>query len=79
MALGIDRRQFIFTVDGALEIAIALAFTAALTMRGAAQDFMAPSGTPADAFPKPERPVAEIISPISLGRYDAELMSKQTT
>jgi SAM-dependent methyltransferase len=29
-----------------------------------AQDFMAASGAPADAFPKPERPVADIISPI---------------
>jgi ubiquinone/menaquinone biosynthesis C-methylase UbiE len=53
-----------FAVGGAPRIAIALAFTAALTMRGAAQDFMAPSGTPAEAFPKPERPVADIISPI---------------
>jgi SAM-dependent methyltransferase len=29
-----------------------------------AQGFMAASGAPADAFPKPERPVADIISPI---------------
>jgi hypothetical protein len=29
-----------------------------------AQDFMAESGTPAVAFPKPDRPVADIISPI---------------
>src|ERR1700745_1338511 len=29
-----------------------------------AQDFMAAPGAPADAFPKPERPVADIISPI---------------
>lgn len=64
MAIDIGRRMSISAVGGALRIAIALAFIAALTMRGAAQDFMAPSGTPAEAFPKPERPVAEIISPI---------------
>jgi hypothetical protein len=29
-----------------------------------AQDFMAESGTPAVAFPKTDRPVADIISPI---------------
>ena len=33
-------------------------------MSGSAQDFMAQSGTPAAAFPKPDRPVADIISPI---------------
>src|ERR1700720_1563966 len=30
----------------------------------AAQDFMAPSGVPAAAFPKADRPVADIVSPI---------------
>jgi SAM-dependent methyltransferase len=38
--------------------------TSALTAPGAAQDFMAAPGAPADVFPKPERPVADIISPI---------------
>ena len=38
--------------------------SAALITPGAAQDFMAAPGVPADAFPKPERPVADIISPI---------------
>jgi hypothetical protein len=64
MAIDMRRRMFIAAVGRAPAIAIALAFTAAFTMRGAAQDFMAPSGTPAEAFPKPERPVADIISPI---------------
>ena len=50
MAIDIGRRMSISAVGGALRIAIALAFIAALTMRGAAQDFMAPSGTPAEAF-----------------------------
>jgi len=43
---------------------MAVAFAAALAVPAAAQDFMAPSGAPAGAFPKPERPVADIISPI---------------
>jgi len=43
---------------------MAVAFAAALAVPGAAQDFMAPSGAPAEVFPKPERPVADIISPI---------------
>jgi SAM-dependent methyltransferase len=62
--IGMRRRPFISTVGGAPRLAIALAFAAALTVPGAAQDFMAPSGAPAAAFPKPERPVADIISPI---------------
>jgi SAM-dependent methyltransferase len=37
---------------------------AALIAPGAAQGFMAAPGVPAGAFPKPERPVADIISPI---------------
>jgi len=64
MAIGTGRRQFISTLGGAARIAIALAFTAAFTMRSAAQDFMAPSGAPAEVFPKPKRPVADIVSPI---------------
>jgi SAM-dependent methyltransferase len=55
------RREFL-TVFG---VAIATwPLTAAFTTRGAAQNFMAPSGAPAGAFPKPERPVADIVSPI---------------
>ena len=63
-AIDVRRWTFIASLGGAPRLAIAFAFTAAITMRGAAQDFMAPSGTPAEAFPKPERPVADIISPI---------------
>ena len=43
---------------------IGVVFTAALTISGAAQDFIAQSGVPAVAFPKPDRPVADIVSPI---------------
>jgi len=41
-------------------------------MRSAAQDFMAPSGAPAEAFPKPERPVADIVSPIWHGEKERD-------
>src|SRR3954470_8110547 len=44
--------------------AVAVFFTAAFTMSVAAQDFMAKPGTTASAFPKPDRPVADIVSPI---------------
>ena len=37
---------------------------AALTVAGAAQGLMAQSGAPATSFPKPDRPVADIVSPI---------------
>jgi len=43
---------------------IAAIFAAALTTSVCAQDFTAESGSPAAAFPKPDRPVADIISPI---------------
>jgi SAM-dependent methyltransferase len=39
-------------------------FATALTVSGAAQEFMAQSGAPASSFPKPDRPVAHIVSPI---------------
>jgi len=39
-------------------------FVAAFAISGAAQDFMAQPGVPARAFPKPDRPVAGIVSPI---------------
>jgi SAM-dependent methyltransferase len=39
-------------------------FAAALTVSSVAQDFMAQPGVPAAVFPKPDRPVADIISPI---------------
>jgi SAM-dependent methyltransferase len=45
-------------------LALATALAALLITPGAAQDFIAPPGAPAKAFPKPERPVATIISPI---------------
>jgi SAM-dependent methyltransferase len=44
--------------------AVAVCLAAALTMSASAQDFMAQPGTAAAAFPKPDRPVADIVSPI---------------
>lgn len=40
------------------------AFAAALTVSGATPELMAQSGAPATSFPKPDRPVADIVSPI---------------
>src|SRR5215467_672986 len=47
-----------------MQMTIAVVFAAAFTISGAAQDFIAQSGAPAAAFPKPDRPVADIVSPI---------------
>ena len=47
-----------------MRVTIAVVFAAAFTISGAAQDFMAQPGAPAVAFPKPDRPVADIVSPI---------------
>jgi SAM-dependent methyltransferase len=46
-----------------MRMTISVAFAAALIISGAAQD-LAQSGAPATAFPKPARPVADIVSPI---------------
>src|SRR5262249_2408432 len=43
-------------------IGVLLAVTA--SMSSVAQDFMAKAGAPAEAFPNPGRPVADIVSPI---------------
>jgi hypothetical protein len=43
---------------------IGVILVAALTISGAAQDLTGQSGAPAVLFPKPDRPVADIVSPI---------------
>src|SRR5499426_605424 len=43
---------------------IGVVFAVAFTISGAARDCIAQSGAPAAAFPKPDRPVADIVSPI---------------
>src|SRR5262247_3064371 len=47
-----------------MRMTIGAVFAAAFTISGAAQNFIAESGTPTAAFPKPDRPVADIVSPI---------------
>src|SRR5439155_16341663 len=47
-----------------MRMTIGVVFAAVLTVSSAAQDFMAQPGVPAAVFPKPDRPVADIISPI---------------
>jgi SAM-dependent methyltransferase len=51
-------------VRGLMQTATAAAFAATLAIPAWAQEFLAPSGTAAAAFPNPDRPVADIISPI---------------
>jgi SAM-dependent methyltransferase len=48
----------------ALQLTIAIVIAATLAGPVCAQQFLAEPGTPAAAFPKPDRPVADIISPI---------------
>ena len=43
---------------------IATVFAATFAISVSAQEFLAGPGTPAAAFPKPDRPVADIVSPI---------------
>ena len=47
-----------------LRTAAAVCLIAAFTLSAAAQDFTAQPGLPAAAFPKPDRPVADIVSPL---------------
>ena len=51
-------------VSELIEMTIAAVFAATFAMSVCAQEFLAGSGTPAAAFPNPDRPVADIISPI---------------
>jgi hypothetical protein len=41
----------------------AVILAVAITLSSSAQDFKAEPGAPAGAFPKPDRPVADIVSP----------------
>jgi SAM-dependent methyltransferase len=47
-----------------MRMMIAVVFATLFTISVAAQEFLAGSGTPAAAFPNPDRPVADIVSPI---------------
>ena len=47
-----------------IRAALTAVFATSLTVSGAAQESVAQSGAPASSFPKPDRPVAHIVSPI---------------
>jgi predicted methyltransferase len=47
-----------------MRMTIATVFAATFAISVSAQEFLAGPGTPAAAFPNPERPVADIVSPI---------------
>lgn len=51
-------------IGDVMQMTIAIVFAATFTISVAAQEFLAGSGAPAAAFPNPDRPVADIISPI---------------
>jgi SAM-dependent methyltransferase len=51
-------------VGDVMRVTIATVFAATFTISVCAQEFLAASGMPAAAFPKPDRPVADIVSPI---------------
>src|SRR5215467_2591248 len=55
-----------------MRTAIVAVLAAAFTMSVSAQDFIAESGAPASAFPKPDRPVADIVSPIWHGEKERD-------
>ena len=47
-----------------MRVTITVVFAAGSILAGAPRDALAQSGAPASAFAKPERPVADIVSPI---------------
>ena len=47
-----------------MRMTIAAVFVATLTLSGSAQEFITDAGAPAVVFPNPDRPVANIVSPI---------------
>ena len=51
-------------LGGLTQMTIAAVFAATFAISVCAQEFLAGSGAPAAAFPKPDRPVANIVSPI---------------
>jgi predicted methyltransferase len=61
---GTSGQTSICRIAGTMRVAMVAALTAAFAISGAAQDATTQTGAPADAFPKPDRPVADIISPI---------------
>jgi len=58
---------------GALQVTLGVVFAAAFALSAAAQDAATAVGAPADAFPKPDRPVADIISPSGTAKANATM------
>ncbi len=61
---GCVRKAFCGVLKKTLTAVSAAAFTLSLSTSVSAQDYLTGHGAPAAAFPKPDRPVADIISPI---------------
>ena len=61
-----------------MRMTISAVFAAALTISVSAQDLMAQPGIPAMAFPKPDRPVADIVSPIWHDEKERDNANKST-
>jgi hypothetical protein len=55
-----------------MQMTIAFVFAAALTASVRAQEFLAGPGAAAAAFPNPDRPVADIVSPIWHGEKERD-------
>jgi predicted methyltransferase len=51
-------------IAATMRVTMAVVLTAAFAISATAQDATTQTGAPADAFPQPDRPVADIISPI---------------
>ena len=51
---------------------LVLGFLTAFAIQASAQDFFAPRGAPAKIFPKPQRPVADIVGPIWYGEKERD-------
>ena len=70
MATLVDQAEFTLVsfrslvVGNRLRMTIATVFGATFTIAVSAQEFLVGPGVPAAAFPNPDRPVAEIVSPI---------------
>src|SRR5262249_33642719 len=62
----------IFHVGDVVRMMIATVFAATFTISVSAQEFLAGPGTPAAAFPNPNRPVADIVSPIWRGEKERD-------
>jgi SAM-dependent methyltransferase len=54
----------IFRIAGTMRVTMAVVLVAVFAISASAQDAATPAGAPADVFPQPDRPVADIISPI---------------